>query len=86
MIRTNTLPRFSAVRAPMKPPNKLAGAISAATSHMTWPPGMKITSAAKLVEMFTNFANADALKKLSLSKLTKPKTRNIPVPGPIKPS
>jgi hypothetical protein len=31
-------------------------------------------------------ANADALKKLSLSKLTKPKTRNIPVPGPINPS
>ncbi len=70
----------------MIPPSKLAGAINSVKNQSTCPPGMKIANDAAFVAMFTNYAVAEDCKKVKPRIETSPKSKNIPVPGPIKPS
>lgn len=72
--------------APIKPPSALEKAIGIAIAHMILPFKTKRQIEPKLVAKFTILALAEACKKLNPKMDTNPKTKKLPVPGPINPS
>ena len=72
--------------APSQPPIALQKAMGIAKLHMILPLLINRQIEPKLVAKLTIFALAEAFKKSKPNKATNPKTRKLPVPGPINPS
>lgn len=79
-------PFFIANFAPINPPRALQKAIGIAIAQMIFPFRTKRQIEPKLVAKFTILALAEAWRKSKPKMVTKPNTKKLPVPGPIKPS
>ena len=86
IARTRRAPPFTASRAPTMPPTSCAAAIGSAIRHRTCRRAANSASAARFDAKLTTLASAVAAVGVSPQKATKPTIRNVPVPGPKKPS
>lgn len=83
---TIVLPFLSANLEPINPPNPFAIAIGIAIDQINFPLKRNKQIDPKLVAKFTSLACVFAVKKSIFRKDTKQIIKNVPVPGPIKPS
>jgi hypothetical protein len=84
--RTKPEPRRSAVLAPNTAPTMFAAASTPPNHHHTCPPAANTTNAPRFVPAFTNFAIAEPCRKSAPTIVVNANTRNVPVPGPTRPS